>query len=655
MPSRQSYPREVFMALYTAIDAKLQEHDPPIFILKSNGRQDTIALGVEWKGPLKDKDAQNAAAIIHQTLTEAKKISEADNLNFGKLLYSKWKELQEDGAISEVVIQGKAYNAGLFQFLGFENKAAFLVKYPELKTQRKTSSASNPISSNVDNSYTYYIGVYYSYRSYRVNKFVLAIQYTDKPDLPMQCWQWGFHSKERHGSIVTIPEKVNSTRFEGTATVSGRHLYINLLSPGSNNFPAMQMHLIGISDEVGGDDLKEQEAIPCSLQTISLDQYVVSMEAILLRSSEESAKKLMDQPETYFNHRIEADPLKDNLLREKSLQLYLMLQRRNIRVKFKPNVSDLADLQYRGNLVSKYTERLSGEYRIWNFGLRRGVVIQSKLEISAAIPYQTYFYPYLDAEFKHNHPGLDKQLVKLAISNELRQDQLSFSTYIMHGPTLVNHAIFDIHNMLKKDEWVEGMFITTGYDQKGIIGGYAVMCKVKPGQDCTPSHMTREEAEAYAKGLGLGGMLEALSKLWKRKLWKQKSNSQFACYAVISSPEAGILMVRRDDGPYKGLFDLPGGRLIPGETPDIGLQRCVLEETGVDIQSNVSLWTNQSFTISWDRADGINERLHLIGALYRVDATSIQMGQLDRRAIWIKKGQYHDNAFSDFARMALVG
>lgn len=651
---RKPYPRRTFEALYAAIAQKMLEQNPPIKILRENGRQDTVQLGIDWYKSAGNAAGHHAAAVMHTALVKAGVIDANAQLNFGKLLYNKYNELTRAPGSQEVVIQGREYNDGLLRFLGYDTIEAFEAAAGIVHGQASVAAPDEreaPLPPPPEAPFTYYIGVYYSFRSYRVNKFVLAIQYADTPTQPMDCRLWGFHVTERLNQPQQLPKKVNSVHFNGKAEVRGPHLYINLFAPASNNIPAMEMHLVGLCDEPGGGNLRRQEAIPCALQTVSLDLYTVSVEACLLGCTEEEAMQLQESPAAYCSHHIAAETLQKKPARERALQLYLMLQRRNFRVKFKPNVSDLDNLEYRGNLVSKYTGRLNGEYRIWNFGLRRGVVVQSKLVIDKEAPYQAFFYPYLNDEFKRNNPGLEEQLAVLVISNEIRQDQLCFATFIKRKLALVNYAIFDI-GKLNDDNWAEGMFVTTGYDEKGIIGGYAVMCKVKPGETCEPLCMEFEAAEKYARQLGLTDMHNGLRSLWKRKLWRQKSNTLFECFAVPAHPEKGILMVRRDHGPYAGLFDLPGGRLLHGETPEEGLRRSVGAETGIRIDA-CSLWANESVTIAWERPDGIKEKLHHIGALYQIESPDFQIGQLQRQAFWIMPGQYGEEAFSPFALKAL--
>ncbi len=53
--------------------------------------------------------------------------------------------------------------------------------------------------------------------------------------------------------------------------------------------------------------------------------------------------------------------------------------------------------------------------------------------------------------------------------------------------------------------------------------------------------------------------------------------------AIICSPE-GILLTRRPEGGrHAGMWEFPGGKLDPGESPEAGLKREILEELGLPI------------------------------------------------------------------------
>jgi len=57
------------------------------------------------------------------------------------------------------------------------------------------------------------------------------------------------------------------------------------------------------------------------------------------------------------------------------------------------------------------------------------------------------------------------------------------------------------------------------------------------------------------------------------------SSRHFGCYAVIMR-ENSLLCVRKSRGPYKGLWDLPGGAPELSESLEATLRRELWEETG---------------------------------------------------------------------------
>ncbi len=243
--------------------------------------------------------------------------------------------MEQNEGLEEIVIQGEEYNDGIFRFLGYTSRLAFERDFGfwDVSAEEAAAQPQAETETTLDPAvpYTYYIGTYYSYRSYRVNKFVMACQYNSTLNT-FPCWLWGFHTREKMAlspkdralAAARLPKSVASVFFEGTAEVHGRHLYVNLAAPAADGVPAMEMHLIGFCDETGGQNLADQDTIPCSLQTVSLDQYTVSVEAYLLRCTEEEAMRVKEDPKEYYNQDIQAESIRDD--QKKSLQLYLMLQ-----------------------------------------------------------------------------------------------------------------------------------------------------------------------------------------------------------------------------------------------------------------------------------------------------------------------------------------
>jgi ADP-ribose pyrophosphatase YjhB (NUDIX family) len=67
------------------------------------------------------------------------------------------------------------------------------------------------------------------------------------------------------------------------------------------------------------------------------------------------------------------------------------------------------------------------------------------------------------------------------------------------------------------------------------------------------------------------------------------SRRQYPCHpipgvGVIVVSQRGLLLVRRDKDPGKGLWSIPGGGVEVGETQEIAAIREVREETGVEIE-----------------------------------------------------------------------
>ena len=62
-------------------------------------------------------------------------------------------------------------------------------------------------------------------------------------------------------------------------------------------------------------------------------------------------------------------------------------------------------------------------------------------------------------------------------------------------------------------------------------------------------------------------------------------NTASAVAALIETPEAGILLVRRNHEPQKGFFDFPGGFVNYGESLENALRREIQEELSIDLPS----------------------------------------------------------------------
>lgn len=91
---------------------------------------------------------------------------------------------------------------------------------------------------------------------------------------------------------------------------------------------------------------------------------------------------------------------------------------------------------------------------------------------------------------------------------------------------------------------------------------------------------------------------------------------EISVYGVIVRDHQ-ILLVQKSNGPNKGLWDLPGGKIQFGESPDTTLIREVLEETGLEI-GEVSYLKSDAQVINYTDPERGKMTLHLVGFIFKV-------------------------------------
>ena len=88
-------------------------------------------------------------------------------------------------------------------------------------------------------------------------------------------------------------------------------------------------------------------------------------------------------------------------------------------------------------------------------------------------------------------------------------------------------------------------------------------------------------------------------------------------YGIIIN-EGKILLIKKARGPYKGMYDLPGGGVEYGESFEKTLEREFIEETGIEIKSFKFIQNNQ-FTVEYKNSKGEEQGLHHVGIYYSVE------------------------------------
>ncbi len=129
-------------------------------------------------------------------------------------------------------------------------------------------------------------------------------------------------------------------------------------------------------------------------------------------------------------------------------------------------------------------------------------------------------------------------------------------------------------------------------------------------------------------------------------------------YAVVVH-DGRVLLVAKSRGPYTGSWDLPGGGIEFGETPEAALRREVTEETGLTVTA-AYLLTALSNRVRYRGASGVDEDIHHLGVLYRVEVDPTQPllegpdGQDSHGARWLALDALPSLPLSPFAQQVLI-
>src|SRR6187455_2049888 len=98
---------------------------------------------------------------------------------------------------------------------------------------------------------------------------------------------------------------------------------------------------------------------------------------------------------------------------------------------------------------------------------------------------------------------------------------------------------------------------------------------------------------------------------------KQIQLTRFGVYAILMYKDKYIL-IQKGKGPFKGRWDLPGGKIDFGEIPEQTLKREVNEETGLKLKS-YKLISVEAYTHETRK-----ERFHHTGVIFKATAKDIK-------------------------------
>lgn len=129
-----------------------------------------------------------------------------------------------------------------------------------------------------------------------------------------------------------------------------------------------------------------------------------------------------------------------------------------------------------------------------------------------------------------------------------------------------------------------------------------------------------------------------------------KKITRYGAYGIIVQ-DSKLLLTQKRAGPYKGLWDLPGGGIEFGETPEVALKREIQEETGL-LAKQTELLTVMTNFGEYSNSEG-PFHFHHIGIIYRVhNISSLAHVVPEEKMRWITIHEVNSDELTPFANQA---
>jgi len=132
---------------------------------------------------------------------------------------------------------------------------------------------------------------------------------------------------------------------------------------------------------------------------------------------------------------------------------------------------------------------------------------------------------------------------------------------------------------------------------------------------------------------------------------KSKQVTRYGAYGVVVL-ESKLLLTLKKSGPYKGLWDLPGGKIEFGESPEEALKRELVEEAALAANSFDLL------TIAVNRGEYLRDeapyQFHPMGIIYRVNEVSTVPDLIPEEELrWAAPSEIHIDELTPFAKQII--
>ena len=97
---------------------------------------------------------------------------------------------------------------------------------------------------------------------------------------------------------------------------------------------------------------------------------------------------------------------------------------------------------------------------------------------------------------------------------------------------------------------------------------------------------------------------------------QENEQFHFGVYGICVESNK-VLVIKKGRGPYKGLYDLPGGRIEFGESVETALRREIEEEVGSTI-TNLSFLGYNEYFCDFTNDKGEDKKFHHVGLYFVV-------------------------------------
>lgn len=98
---------------------------------------------------------------------------------------------------------------------------------------------------------------------------------------------------------------------------------------------------------------------------------------------------------------------------------------------------------------------------------------------------------------------------------------------------------------------------------------------------------------------------------------QENQQFNFGVYGICVKDDE-VLVIKKAHGPYKGLYDLPGGRIEFGEHIEVALKREFQEEVGVKVIASKFIGYNEYFC-NFTNDLGENKDFHHVGLYFSIE------------------------------------